>query len=159
MQLSVAIQGIQYVNDGCSYHFQRLLDHLNITSIKGIIMINHNRISASTSITTCVHCHFAATTECSCQYAAHCIMFNFPIYEDELYDYHSELRQLCQSNGDLFTASLINISKTDLFDWRMLHDNRDLNRKEKHIFSITEIVRVALAVIMLIVTLYQLFVV
>ncbi|VAW79562.1 hypothetical protein MNBD_GAMMA12-3790 [hydrothermal vent metagenome] len=119
-------------------------------------MINNN-LGASVPTTTCVHCHFAATTEYSCQYAAHCIMFNFPIYEDELYDYHSGLRKLCQSNGDLFTASLINISKTELFDWRILHDNNDLNRKEKHIFSITEIMRVVLAVIMLIVTLYQLF--
>ncbi len=105
----------------------------------------------------CTHCHFAAKTEDHCQFAAHCIMFNIPIYDDELYDSNSDLRQLCRSNGDLFTASLVNISKTDLFDWRILHDNNALSRKEKHIFTIAEFVRAIIAVITLLVTLYQLY--
>jgi len=105
----------------------------------------------------CAHCHFAAKTEDHCQYTAHCIMFNISIYDDEFYDCHSELRQLCSSNGDLFTAALANISKTELFDWRILHDNNALSRKEKHIFTISEFVRAIIAVITLLVTIYQFY--
>lgn len=127
-----------------------------IISIKGIIMINNKRQGATVPAKACTYCHFAAKTENNCQYVAHCIMFDIPIYDGELYDCDSELRKLCCSNGDFFTASLVNISKTDLFDWRISHENNALSRKEKHVFTIAEIVRVVLAIAMLIVTYYQL---
>ena len=105
----------------------------------------------------CGHCHFAVKTQNDHQFAAHCLIFNAPIYEDELYDGKSCLRKLCCEHGDYFTSILANISKTDLFEWRILHDNNALSRKEKHVFTIAEIIRTVVALLALFITFYKLY--
>lgn len=119
-------------------------------------MENNKPVQNSCAFTkACALCHFAARTKESLPVVAHCMMFDVEIYNDELHDCDSELRTICRSNGDLFISSLANISTTELFDWRILHDTNQAIQKEKRISPVVFVIRVILALILLISSLYQ----
>ena len=121
-------------------------------------MRNHKESYCAQDVNTyCAGCHYATPTIENCAIAAHCVVFNMPIYSEELYDQHSDLREMCRSTGNHFTAALSDISLSELYEWQILQENTVTCTSVKRVYTVAEVVRVGIAIITLLASLYQLF--
>ena len=115
--------------------------------------------SSHQSHVSCDQCHYLAVSgsqdDSRCP-SAHCLVFDLPLYEDELSDTESEVRKMCREHGDFYIKELDGIGRIELFRWKMAHQDNELVRKVYWTRLFNLISRIVFALLGVIISIFSL---